>query len=595
MANYNLPSAKPGQIVDADSVKVWFVNASVRTVAAICAITTNTDLVTFPADISGNTTGGVPKISVGDKITLVSSAADGVENPSNGTLESTVLAVVDATTVRISNVYSLVVTGSNMVARVYRTFTSIQATSGVDTAPAATNGYVTVTEPPVSVHGPIEKAEVHIEYTALRTDLPGVLEISDIDDAEARLGPLNPKNPLGLAVKLALANTVTSVKAISVTSDDLEGYESALNYLEGDNRVYSLVPLTQDVDITTAVNTHVTQMSTPEHASWRISLINTKIPTTQEIGEGYIGASISPIAGVGSDRVLVHPTAGFLGEGYAAGDIIKAKGKVGGTGPLVDIAGPLVIDYVLNNNQISIFNASTVLTNDYTDVEFTVERTLSKAQKAEYLHDVSASLNNKRVVHVQPDTVGVDVDGVTQFVPGYYLAAGLAGAIAGFPVQQGLTNIALAGFTDLKYSNFYFSRTQLNRIAEGGTCIFAQEVQNGAPYCRHELTTDMSVLANREILKVKNLDYLSYYYYNILRPFIGTWNVTEDTLSIMRQTIVAASEQLMTKRLPKIGAPLLGYNLSKLEQNANNKDNVDINLQVSIVDPNNYTNLTLFV
>jgi hypothetical protein len=51
----------------------------------------------------------------------------------------------------------------------------------------------------------------------------------------------------------------------------------------------------------------------------------------------------------------------------------------------------------------------------------------------------------------------------------------------------------------------------------------------------------------------------------------------------------------MGQKLPKIGAPLLGYKISSLVQDAVNLDTVDINLNISVVYPMNYINLYLII
>jgi hypothetical protein len=123
--------------------------------------------------------------------------------------------------------------------------------------------------------------------------------------------------------------------------------------------------------------------------------------------------------------------------------------------------------------------------------------------------------------------------------------------------------------------------------------LYAQNAQGTTPFCRHGLTTDVSVLEYREVLKVKNWDYLSYYYKDILAPFIGTWNITPDTLQTIRQTVISASESLLTRKLPKIGAPLLTYAIETLEQSATSTDAIELVMGISIVNPNNYTNVHL--
>jgi hypothetical protein len=162
-------------------------------------------------------------------------------------------------------------------------------------------------------------------------------------------------------------------------------------------------------------------------------------------------------------------------------------------------------------------------------------------------------------------------------------------------VQQGLTNIAVAGISTLSHSNFYFTRAQMDTMAASGTLIFAQQAQTSTPYIRHQLTTDMSVLNYREISLVKNLDFLSYYYVQILKSFIGKWNITPDSLNTLRQTINAGSSLLIGQKLPKIGPPLLSAKIVSLAQDKVNLDNVDCTLNVSLADPLNFINLYLVV
>ena len=227
--------------------------------------------------------------------------------------------------------------------------------------------------------------------------------------------------------------------------------------------------------------------------------------------------------------------------------------------------------------------------------KFEILRNLDNASKAKNIAAISSTFKSKRIIHVMPCLVGITENSVIKYLPSYYLAAAVAGCVAGFPVQQGLTNLTLAGIDSLQGSNFYFSKDDLNTMAAAGTMIFVQDTQSAAPYCRHELTTDMSVLEYRELLKVKNWDYLSYFYHDILNPFIGQWNIVEDTLRVIRQTVISASENLKTQKLPRIGAPLVSYEIAQLAQDTTMKDKIQLKMNIAIVDPNNYTDVHLVI
>lgn len=582
---FNVPSTKPGQLVDVDSLEVWFHNVTTQTHQETITASADTDLISF-ASAPAALTSGEAALKVGDQVVIRQTAPS---NVTNAAFLTTIREVMDADTIRISNIYKysagVLSAATSVEITVYRTVADLQSSNvaAASFATVATTGTGTATTANfASANGKIVKAELHVEYTAVRTDVVGIKEFGDVTEAEAYFENTTDKNPLGLAVKLAFANTITTVKAIAVESNDLAGYATALELAEGDEKIYSLVPLTQDEAIIAAFNSHTAQMSVPQYASWRMSIVNTAIPSTSAIAA--VADVVSRTLG-GGVWILEKFGAEFLTLGIRAGDTIALSA---GTPAMT---GTLVVDTVLNNDQIKIVGVTTAATG----VNLAVTRKLTKSDQAGIVAAKSEAFGSSRVVHIQPDLVGVEVGGVVKSLPGYYLSAALAGAISGFPVQQGLTNISLAGISDLGHSNFYFTRSQLDSMAEKGTCLYTQVAQGSAPYCRHELTTDMSVLAYREILKVKNVDYLSKYFHNLMKPFIGKWNITDDTLSIMRQTIIAACEQLKSRKLPRIGAPLVAYRLKKLAQNEFNKDNVDIELEVATADPNNYTNVYLII
>jgi len=565
----------------------------------------------FPSNISYQTTGG---ITSGLFALTVASAAGITQNVSKVLVRGAGAGGTDLIA-NVTNVVSLTITldvaagttvaGAQVVVfnravtmSVRKTYNNqqlaatkpISGGSNFDTSNAGTLGQVTINAGSEVIYGPVVSGDVYFGYKALRTDLCNrVLTINDTLDLQGQLGDVTDENPLALGVQIALANTTGRIRAICIPSNDLLGYQNALEYAEGE-RLYYLTPLTQDTSILAAFKAHVVQLSTPENASWRVAIVNTAIPTTQNIGpysSTYVNANAgnNAVTLVNTKYVFTVSNATFLSDGVAPGDMVFFTAAT----PAGQVGAHQVLE-VVSNQQLVI---STTLTS--TAVSYYVTRTMSKTQSAQYVKATSEVFGVNRVWHVQPDIVGVSVSGVTKYLPGYYLCCGLAGMGAGFPVQQGFTNIGVAGIVDLKNSNFTFSKADLNTIAEGGTCLFVQETQGGIPYVRHEMTTDVTVLEYREMLVVKNWDFLSYFYYDKLKGFIGSWNITPDTMNTIRQSIVASSELVKSKKLPKIGAPLMSYKINKLAQNPYNKDNLDVELQISVVYPLNYLNLHLII
>ena len=440
--------------------------------------------------------------------------------------------------------------------------------------------------------------KVSVSYKALRQDkYSTILTINDSSERAGLLGEATEENPMGLAVQLALSNTTKQVFALSLkeTSGALE-WSIARELLENFKAGYAMVPLTQDVSELAAFKAHVQQMSTPEMASWRAVICNTVIPETKEIvGKKATAGNITTGYGkvAGSNKYLYDNTQTFVSLLVTPGDLlVVTASNLSGVGGVV---GTWVVDDVINEKTLAIQGFNALAITNTTTMTYYIIRNLTRRQRAEEVAAASRVFASNRVWHVQPDIVGVSVNDVTQFLPGYYLCAAVGGVVSGFPIQQGFTNISLAGIKDLSNSNFYFKREELDLMAQDGTCLYVQDTQQGIPYCRHALTTDMTVLEYREILKVKNWDFLSFFFYDKLKGFIGSWNITPDTLSNMRQVINASIELLKGQKLPRVGAPLLSGVIELLEQDAVNKDNVNIRIKLEIVSPNNYTNLYLVI
>ena len=433
-----------------------------------------------------------------------------------------------------------------------------------------------------------------VAYKALRQDkYSTILTISDTAERASLVGEATDENPLGLGVQLALDNTTKQVFAVSLQFAEGEyQWSTALELLENFRAGYALVPLTQQESVLSTFKTHCLQMSTPERASWRTLICNTAIPVTKDIvAKATLTNTTATMRVVDSAKYFQDLTESFVAKQVTPGDTLVI------TASSVDAAkGTWTVDKTINDKRLAITGLGSVSgVIDGTTFTYHIVRNLTRRQRAEEIAAKSAVFGSNRVWHVQPDLVGVSVSGAVKFLPGYYLCAALGGITSGFPIQQGFTNISVAGIEDLSNSNFYFKRDELNLMAEAGTCLFVQDTQGGIPYCRHALTTDMTVLEYREILKVKNWDFLSYYFYDKLKGFIGTWNITPDTLSNMRQVLNASIELLKGQKLPKIGPPLLSGTIELLEQSAVNKDNINIRIKLEIVSPNNYTNLYLVI
>lgn len=631
---FDIPHKVLGQVLDTSSVVYTFKNAYVKVNDFVANIkadqfpdaeNTATITVVSPhvAFTAATPDGGVA-LQKGDRIryTAVVGSANvprvtGVRdfNLTTGTVTLTngVGTVDDANTAVVFSVYRLVpvltvVPTSGQVSLVdANTLYKISLATDISAFPTSSTTY----------HVIDYVDSFNVGYRALRTDKSQtILQIDGETNRESVLGEASPNNPLSLAVQLALANTNGIVKALSISSNDSEGYSAARDVLESDSSVYALAPLTLEPSIISAFKSHVLQLSTPVEAAWRVLVCNTAIPTNKYLAgsattsaSAYIRQTKTGESTFVYRTLLIDPDIDFITAGVVPTDLIDISTfTISGsqtlpTGTVAsNFIGSWEVSAVIDSNTLELVSMDPGYTYAVTAtsqsngqfIPYKGYRLMMVSEQADYVAAVSSQFNCNRVWNLFPDSVSVMVDGVaTPNLPGYYLCAAHAGMVAGFPIQQGFTNIGIAGIVDLQHSNYYFTRTNLNSMAETGTCLYVQAVQGGIPYCRHELTTDISVLEYREQLKVKNWDFLSYYYYDKLKSFIGSWNITPEMLNTVRATVIAASELLMTQKLPKIGAPLIGYQITKLEQNPVNKDRITLVVRVELVSPANYIDVAL--
>lgn len=572
-------------VADIDATTLSLTSAAGTTVTG-AAVTKEGISVTNPVTSTA-------KAESGDTVVL-SYTVGGVAKTFSSTIKSVTALDNVLDEIALSDILPADIT-ANVVGSVRKTYNnqhllkSIDGYTNFDDSDTSTTGQITIRPEPKLAYGVIVSAEVHVQYRALRRDLAGRILAVTANTLESEVGDVSEENPLALGLQIALANTTTQVLAITIDSDDLEGYQIALELAEN-CKMYCLTPLTQDVSILMMFKNHVEQMSTPEEASWRIALANTAIPIRNYIGQ-YNENSVNDNGGnnfigtLNGQYILTASNATFMADGVVPGDLVNL------TAGTPSMAGKVLqVKEVLNNQQLLVDG-----TTQATGVAYFITRKLTKAQQAQAVAAATRTFGSNRVSHVQPDIVGVTIKGVTRYVPGYYLCCAYAGLVCGFPVQQGFTNIAVAGIAGLQHSNFYFTRAQLGLMAQDGTCLFVQESQGSAPYCRHELTTDMTVLQYRELQQVKNWDYLSYFFVQIIKGFIGKWNITPDSLQVLRQTITAGGKLLQGKVLPKIGPPLLDFKIAELKQDPNNKDHVVAKIPCAIGTPMNYCDIFLII
>jgi hypothetical protein len=188
-----------------------------------------------------------------------------------------------------------------------------------------------------------------------------------------------------------------------------------------------------------------------------------------------------------------------------------------------------------------------------------------------------------------PAAVVVDAAGHEMVVPGYYVAAAYAGLQSALPPQTPTSNVALAGFKRLMFSNTYFRDEHLRTIESAGCSIFIQRGEGGAIVCRHQLTNDITSLETREQNIIKSVDAFARRLRNGLASFAGRFLINANTLATLNYYIQGYIASAVADGL------LVEVTLSKLEQKITAKDEVYIELQVIPFYPCNVIDVHLYI
>jgi hypothetical protein len=432
-----------------------------------------------------------------------------------------------------------------------------------------------------------------ISYEAARIDGVGVLyEIDNSTDADTLLGLNVPENELRYGVGIGLQNTDRVVLATMAAADTVTAHQSAAEFLEA-HEVYAIAPLTHNTAIHQIWKTHVDTMSLARNKKERTVIINREI--LDEIV--YQTLSTTGDAGGVPTNKFEDSNALFITNEVPVGAYIELEGTPGS----VLVGGlptsTLRISQIISETEVRLVEDVDALV---TGLSYTVTSgTLSKGQQARALQEYAVGFNDRRVVHVVPDTGEVSVSredvttGVTssssELVNAYFIACAIAAQTSAMPPAQGFTTLGISGFIGLRRSNNYFSDTQLGIIAAGGNWIMIQEVDGGLVQTRHQLTTAVNAIETREWSIVKAVDFSAKFLRDRLTPLIGRNNITDDFLNnIVRTTVSSILTDLIETGVAGSGTKLL-----RLEVSEDQPDTIEIAIDFAPLFPANYIEVTL--
>jgi hypothetical protein len=472
-------------------------------------------------------------------------------------------------------------------------------------------------------------ARIHVAYRALRLDLtpsasaPGIIRVSSIDTLQEVFGPISNRNPFALALYFALLNSGDGVEINAIGVDDVSeaepdgtvvAYASAAEFLRA-YEVYSIVPLTHDENVIALFDNHVKDMSQPELRAERTVIASPSNPERYNdivvLSTGETGAESTGVArqvdlndspeailnGMGIDtsedipfqfsdltQLYLHITVGDASYKYSVESV--SGGRVS-----------YRITYTSSQNGDG-FYSTELLPAEFVGAEFslalrgaplTIASTglLDKTAYAETIRNAAQQYLNRRQIRLYPDTVQSDaVGGINQRLPSYYFAAALAGMVGNIDSQEPLTRVPMVGFNDV--AGPALDRNHLNVIS-AGNAVIEPESEGANPSLRMQGSTDPSTIESREWSVTRAVDAFSKTLRNQLKSKIGRFNITQayiDDLSMLVDSMCRGAVEQGQFR---------GADVIKLEQDVAQPDTILVEIQLEVLYPANYINVTLVV
>ena len=449
----------------------------------------------------------------------------------------------------------------------------------------------------------VVRAKLTMSYTVARTDLSAGLTRVDQNTYSAVLGESSPRNPLALAAELALLNSgASSVNVLALDLTPVSGetepksveaaFVDSLAIVNRHATTYAMVPLTNSPTVTKAYANAAEALSAPRKGQFRICIGSSKGAPQADF---IIGSPSSPAkfgltteVDAAAFKSKVTNTAGDfyrLPSGKVlANDVVTAQ----------DAAGITYVGTVTDstNTELSVTwdGAANYPANATVLSSYYVSRSLLAPSKIErQIEILTAEANaiaSKRLFLTFPGTCTV-VSGSNQFVgvPSYYVSAAFSGLMARLEIHRPKNFLGLAGVSGLQdFSRF--SDEQLDQISDAGYLVFQQEEATSAPYCVHQVNTYHGVAAGTqeytELSVIANFDFVSRYLKEVLDPFAGTVNIVPSTFGIINASLDAAMDNLASRRVATIGAPLLSGSVEYVRQASYDSGTLEASVLVSL-------------
>jgi hypothetical protein len=418
-------------------------------------------------------------------------------------------------------------------------------------------------------------AEVHVSWRTLRTDLKSYNVINSTSEISTKIGDPVSYNPLAFGVSVAMSNAGSAIGAYGIDKDAagsvaVSHYETAMDTLLLDD-VYAVAPATQLAGIEAAMKTKVEAASVPAVKKERIAITNSQIPTASGKYRGQGGTEVKAT------------TAGEVRDANAA-----FSKRVVRTFPDMCYISETRHVSTLKVNWIAESFANAGATSygatgfDEIDAYAKFTGTTNVGTKTYYYGDNITDA-------IVTELIAADIHELTAYVPvpGWAYSTAIAGQSAGLAPEQPFTNMPVAGLLLTHGSQDHFVEADLNTMAGGGTYVMTQKSAAAPIVSRHQVTTDVTSIAKREVSITRAVDYSSKFIRQGLEPYIGRYNITPAFLKLFNSVLVAQGLFLVRNGM------LNDFKVASVKVDETAPDTILADIEILVKYPVNYIKIQL--
>lgn len=439
--------------------------------------------------------------------------------------------------------------------------TTIVVESGFSTSDTYIKGWKT------SYSGTIKASFRSVEINSEEA----VFRITSANDIETYFGEISPYNEIAFMCNIIRGQNggqVLYARRTDSREDEIVGsYSEALSDMRKHD-VYSMVFGTRNSGVNSLLPSHVNEQSEPYKKHERIGLLTFDPMDALLMASGTISGTSSGVITVDFD-----PSAAEIG----IDDMVYVDdafiGKVIATPNSSEITvSPEAIEDGVTSGSISVIAG----------------RDGVKAEKIGNL-----SYGDRRITVVWPGEFQGEIGGEILDIPGYFITAAIAGMDDGQIASQSFTNLdfGIAGISNISLkTDTVYQVEDLDAAAGAGINIMVQdgEFVSQLISSRHDLTTDMTDILRRERSITKQADVVAKTLRNIVKPYVGKYNITDKFLEFIQKSLGIGARKLTNNITKKV-------TIKSVQKDPDVADKIVIGVKQTVFVAGNYYEINLNV